>query len=376
MPEKFEGEMGTKDWPGGRVHGMMVVVKTVLSRMWCYAAATGILAAGCAKKEETTGTAAAPAPTTSEVTQVEARKELVLQESATDTPPEAGPVTNVAESAVEPAPAEAERPEPVYPAQEVFEEALVLLRSASDANGRGEAMELIRKAAEAGNPRAQHALGVSYLAGIVLPKSAEEGLEWLNKSAAAGYAEAQFKMASLYIGGDVVAADEAKALEFARRAAEQGHREAQYNLGTVYATGRGVEKDVAKAAEWFRKAAENGHATAQSNLGVLYASGEVFEKNPEEALKWWRKAAEQGQPSAQFNLGQMLLEGKTAEKDLVEAYKWFSLAAEQGDRDARRMRDSLAVELEPAQVGDGLKRAREFKTELRARLREEAERLL
>jgi TPR repeat protein len=137
-----------------------------------------------------------------------------------------------------------------------------------------------------------------------------------------------------------------------------------------------VEKDVAKAAEWFRKAAENGHATAQSNLGVLYASGEVFEKNPEEALKWWRKAAEQGQPSAQFNLGQMLLEGKTAEKDLVEAYKWFSLAAEQGDRDARRMRDSLAVELEPAQVGDGLKRAREFKTELRARLREEAERLL
>jgi TPR repeat protein len=99
----------------------------------------------------------------------------------------------------------------------------------------------------------------------------------------------------------------------------------------------------------------------------------VFEKNPSEALKWWRKAAEQGQPSAQFNLGQTLLEGKSVTKDLVEAYKWFSLAAEQGDRDARRTRDALAVELEPADVAEGLRRAREFKTGLRAKLREERE---
>ena len=116
-----------------------------------------------------------------------------------------------------------------------------------------------------------------------------------------------------------------------------------------------------------RKAAEKGHPIAQSNFGVLHASGEVLEKNMDEALQWWRKAAEQGQPSAQFNLAQALLEGKSLPKDLVEAYKWYSLAAEQGDRDARRMRDALAVELAPSEIAEGLKRSREFKVQQHAR---------
>lgn len=352
-----------------------------LSRFLVSVTVFGCLAAACAKKEETE----AIAVTKVEALESETAGERIVTEEIKKDPLEAK--TNNAPTEVSTNSADlplAERitatndsPKkmPDYPAQGIYEEARVLLRARSSEKARDEALVLMRRAAEAGNPLAQHVLAVTYLAGMGVPRNVEEGLAWLNKSAAAGYAEAQFKLASLYMRGDVVPADEAKALDFALKAAEQGHGEAQYNLATIYATGKGVPKDMTTAAEWFRKAAEGGHATAQSNLGVLYASGEAVEKNPAEALKWWRKAAEQGQPSAQFNLGQVLLEGKSAPKDLVEAYKWFSLAAEQGDRDARRTRDALAVELEPADVGEALKRAREFKTQLRAKVIEEREQL-
>ena len=268
------------------------------------------------------------------------------------------------------------KPRPNYPAQEIYEQGLAELKRGSESSDRQaaeRALGFFREAAEAGNPPAQHVLGVSYLAGIGVKKDIEQGLVWLNKSAAQGYADAQFKLASLYMRGEVVPADMFRVLEFARKAAEQGHAEAQYNLGTIYATGKGVEKNAEVSAAWFQKAAEGGHPTAQSNLGVLYASGGVLEKNMELAIQWWRKAAAQGQPSAQFNLAQALVEGKAVPKDLVEAYKWYHLAAERGDRDAGRMRNMLGVELSPEEVAEALKRAREFKAQLQAEMREKRE---
>ncbi len=86
-----------------------------------------------------------------------------------------------------------------------------------------------------------------------------------------------------------------------------------------------------------------------------------------EAIRWWRKSAEQGQSSAQFNFAQALVEGKAVERDLVEAYKWSYLAANQGDRDAAALRNAIGNEITPAELGDALKRAREFKSELQAR---------
>lgn len=361
-----------------------MVVRADLNRMVFCAVTIGCMAAGCAKKEEplpapVTEVKALETPVTNavkvEIAAADAEPTASVNETQTN---DVAPIEEAASVVTGPVEVTNSRPtktEKNFPAQEIFEQARAVLRERKDEQAGERALELIRKAAEAGNPPAQHALGVSYLSGIGVTKSVEDGLLWLNKSAAAGYAEAQYKLASLYMRGVTGAADEAMALQFVRKAADQGHPEAQYNLAILYATGKGVTKDMTMAAEWFRKAAEGGHATAQSNLGVLYVSGQAVEKNPEEAVKWWRKAAEQGQPSAQFNLGQALVEGKSAPKDLVEAYKWFSLAAEQGDRDARRMRDALGVELEPADVGESLKRAQEFKTLLRAKVAEEREQL-
>ena len=109
-------------------------------------------------------------------------------------------------------------------------------------------------------------------------------LEAWRPLAEAGDARAQAALGSLYIHGQGVAVDHAEALRWTRRAAKQGDVTGQFNMGTVYAGGLGVERDYATAAEWFARAAEQDDAASRFNLGVLYARGLGVEKDDEEAI--------------------------------------------------------------------------------------------
>ena len=102
--------------------------------------------------------------------------------------------------------------------------------------------------------------------------------------AEAGDARAQAALGSLYIHGNGVAVDHGEALRWTRRAAEQGDVTGQFNMGTIYASGLGVERDYAEAATWFGRAAEQDDAPSRFNLGVLYARGLGVERDDEEAL--------------------------------------------------------------------------------------------
>ena len=102
--------------------------------------------------------------------------------------------------------------------------------------------------------------------------------------AEAGDARAQAALGSLYIHGQGVAVDYAQALRWTRSAAEQGDVTGQFNMGTIYAGGLGVERDYGQAAEWFARAAEQDDAPSRFNLGVLYARGLGVPKDDEEAL--------------------------------------------------------------------------------------------
>ena len=109
-------------------------------------------------------------------------------------------------------------------------------------------------------------------------------LEAWQPLAEAGDARAQAAIGSLYIHGQGVAVDYEEALRWTRRAAEQGDVTGQFNMGTIYAGGLGVEPDYEIAAEWFRRAAEQDDAASRFNLGVLYARGLGVQKDDEEAL--------------------------------------------------------------------------------------------
>ena len=109
-------------------------------------------------------------------------------------------------------------------------------------------------------------------------------LEAWRPLAEAGDARAQAAIGSLYIHGQGVSVDYEEALRWTRRAAEQGDVTGQFNMGTIYAGGLGVERDYATAAEWFRRAAEQDDAASRFNLGVLYARGLGVPKDDEEAI--------------------------------------------------------------------------------------------
>jgi len=112
--------------------------------------------------------------------------------------------------------------------------------------------------------------------------------------------------------------------------------------------------------EW-RPLAEQGEARAQTNLGVMYRLGEGVPQDDTEAVRWYRRAAEQGHTKAQFKLGAMYFMGRGVPQDDVLAHMWLNLSAAPANELARKIRDSLAEKMTPAQIAEAQRLAREWK---------------
>ncbi len=218
-----------------------------------------------------------------------------------------------------------------------------------------------RKAAEQGDGRAQHWLGICYQLGEGVGWDAAEAVKWYGKAAEQGYAGSQNELGHCYRNGWGVAKDYTEALKWYRKAAEQGMALAQCNLGVCYHNGDGAAKDYTESAKWYRKAAEQGYAEAQLKLGFCHERGEGVAKDAAEAVKWYRKAAEQGDAGAQYCIGFLYYIGDGVAKDYVQAYKWLNVSAGQGIGEASALRDNLEnSKMTPEQIAEGQRLAREF----------------
>ena len=78
-------------------------------------------------------------------------------------------------------------------------------------------------------------------------------------------------------------------------------------------------------------------------------------------MRWYRRAAEQGHTKAQFKLGAMYFMGRGVPQDDVQAHMWLNLSAAPGNELARKIRDSLAEKMTPAQLAEARRLAREWK---------------
>ena len=143
--------------------------------------------------------------------------------------------------------------------------------------------------------------------------------------------------------------------------AEQGQAAAQYNLGLLYANGQGVRKDDVQARQWYEKAAVQGHAEAQVNLGILLVYARGGQQDYKMAVYYLRLSANQGNDLAQRSLGQMYERGDGVPQDYVKAYMWYSLGTAKGVGAGVRLRDALAKRMDPDQIGEAQKLAREWK---------------
>jgi len=119
----------------------------------------------------------------------------------------------------------------------------------------------------------------------------QRALDLWQPLAEAGEAKAQHAVGMMHEYGRGLARDDVKAIGWYRKAAEQGVAEAQYRLGVLHENGWGVTRDVGLAAQWYQRAAQHDHTFAQHDLAFLYVSGSGVPADRVQAYKWLKIAS-------------------------------------------------------------------------------------
>jgi uncharacterized protein len=176
---------------------------------------------------------------------------------------------------------------------------------------QAEAVRMLRKSSELGNPKATFALGLKYYSGEGgLPKDAAETQRLLDSAAASGDASLETL------------------------------------VGIAYETGNfGMPQDDAIAAKLYRSASGKGWFAAEYQLGRFYEQGRGgLAKNGREAARLWALAAEQGDPNAAFALGLYRLSGLGEEpKDEAEGIRLIKQAADRGLSKAKEQLAKMGI---------------------------------
>ncbi|RVD11957.1 sel1 repeat family protein [Mesorhizobium sp. M2A.F.Ca.ET.029.05.1.1] len=231
------------------------------------------------------------------------------------------------------------------------------------------ALELARKASEAGSATGQALIGYILSKGPKAMRDLDAAHGWYEKSAAAGCPEgclgfalslarlrqpeqrariaaevrraadaghqpAARALASLYLSGNGVAKDAEEGARLLRAAAASGNRESQVDLANLVLDGGGEPDDEISVAGWFGASASSGDLVAAFNLGLCFANGLGVRKDQERAAHWIARAAE-GVAEAQYMYARMLQDGRGMAADQREARLWFERAAGAGIVDAQ-----------------------------------------
>jgi TonB family protein len=252
--------------------------------------------------------------------------------------------------------------------------AIVIALASTTASAQTPNISQLRKAAENGDPAAQHSFGAALRDGTGVSQDVVAAAVWLSYAAyfgegadrmryktadrelfdrlsedqwrevsrrraaivrplaESGRAWAQFALGlDYYDGTQTGSKDPEQALRWFEKAAKQGYSMAQFMVGMSYLRGNGAAVDAPKGIDWLRKAATQGHLYAQLVVGNAYFNGNGVSKDLSQALQWWRKAADRGLAEAQANLGAAYVEGdRGVARDYREGAQWYLKAADQG----------------------------------------------
>jgi uncharacterized protein len=128
----------------------------------------------------------------------------------------------------------------------------------------------------------------SYKEGIAAYKKGdyETARATLQPVAEAGDSRAQLAMGLINHKGLGGTKDLKSAIKWYRQAADQGNKTAENNLGIMYRRGEGVEKDLQEAFALIWAAAIQGHPRAELNLSDMYQKGEGTPKHLMMAYVW------------------------------------------------------------------------------------------
>jgi len=134
----------------------------------------------------------------------------------------------------------------------------------------------VSRKAYAGDPIAQHELGVRYMMGKGIEADSGKAAYWFGKAAAHNMLASRFNLGILSFNGWGVNWNPFEAFRAFRIAAEGDMPEAEYILGLFYADNMVVPIDFDKALYWVRKAAASGSRAARESLPDLERSAMRF----------------------------------------------------------------------------------------------------
>ena len=231
------------------------------------------------------------------------------------------------------------------------------------ARGRREdAFERFLAAAEAGHPKAQWLVSLSYEQGAGVPPNPAQANRWMRRAAANRYAEARERLAYDLTTGRNVEKDPQEAALWSRLAGEQGRMVAQVAYGMALIQGLGVDRDVDTGLAWLAMAKSGGdeQATVIYQRLTKNAPAETLERIETRAAAWrdrdqasevaiWQKhSADEGDPAALVQYGRTVLNGVLVPRDVEAGLMYFLLAAQRGSSDARRMYERVTADQPPA----------------------------
>ena len=215
------------------------------------------------------------------------------------------------------------------------------------AKNEREAVRLYEKAGD--YPSAMRALSLCKLNGTGTTKETIEAVSLMKKAGEGGDPAALCYLGLWYLNGENgFVLDEKEAVHYFEMSAEKGFASAHRNLGYCYENGLGVSRDIQKAFDEYDEGSSGNDSYSQKAAAKLLMEGSLNESGRaefERAIPYLKPSAEKGDAEAMFNLARCLLEqDNESEESLDQGKRWMEKAAKAGSEQAKQYLEANSLE--------------------------------
>ena len=134
---------------------------------------------------------------------------------------------------------------------------------------------ILRQKALAGDPFAEHELGIRYLLGRGFPPDTTKAVYWIEKAVKSNIPAINFNYGIMLNNGIGVEWNPFKAFRNFEKAAQSDMPAAQFMLGLFYLDNLVVNKNLIEAYNWFSKSSKNGFKEADKILEELNKNSKI-----------------------------------------------------------------------------------------------------
>ncbi|MET3598560.1 tetratricopeptide repeat protein [Martelella mangrovi] len=150
----------------------------------------------------------------------------------------------------------------------------MFLLGSDDEDERQTGRDLVRQAAEAGDPLAAFNHATILVEEDPGPEGLRSALPWYEMAAEADIADAQYALSQIYRALEGIPEEKRELWRYwLRRAANADHDTAQLDLALALINGTDMPRNLPEGFDWMHRAALNGNAAAASRLAYLYLNG-------------------------------------------------------------------------------------------------------